>query len=314
MDKQYLEARAALLQRVRRFFSEQGFLEVETPLLGTEVIPELHIEPLQATLKPPGLPGDAAPQRYLQASPELAMKRLLCAGAKAIFQITRSFRGGELGRLHREEFTLLEWYRVGDRMAEGIDLLDQLVQEVAAAPAARRVSYQQLFESHVGVNPHRSTVAELAEHTSRLGLSAPLTEQSAKDEWLNLLWALCVEPQLGSASPEIVVDYPAGQAALAKTETMDDGVTVARRFELYWQGVELANGYDELTDAAELRRRLTQVNEQRVADSRPAAPLPESLLTAMTQPGLPACAGCALGLDRLLMLVAGASSIDELWA
>lgn len=299
-----LAKRSNLLNAVRRFFLDRDFLEVETPLLSSEVIPELHIEPTHISRV---ATQHTAPQKWLQASPELHMKRLLAAGMQAIFQITRSFRDDEQGRLHNPEFTIIEWYRVGDDMQAGMDLLDQLLQQTLKAPPAKRTSYAEALENHLGINPHSASTTELAAKTDSPpeGLRA-----EDRDEWLNYLLATKIEPQLGRDGPEFLYQYPASQAALAKLAADKNGQRVAQRFELYWQGIELANGYDELTDADELRRRLEQVNRDREAEGRLSLPLPESLLSAMEQ-GLSACSGCALGFDRLAMLACGAESLDE---
>ncbi len=274
-------------------------LEVDTPLVADEVIPELHIEPLRLENG----------QFSLQASPELHMKRLLAAGAQAIFQVTRSFRAGERGRLHNPEFTIVEWYRVGDDMRAGIELVDEMMQSLLCTPPAARTTYAEAFERHAGVNPHTASVEELAAK-----VEAPAgMDRTDRDEWLNLFLAIRVEPQLGRGQPEIIYHYPASQAALAKTTTSPAGYKVAERFELYFRGIELANGYHELSDAAEQRRRFDAVNAARVADGRTALPLPESLLAALNQ-GLPDCTGVALGFDRLAMLATGATSIDEVLA
>jgi elongation factor P--(R)-beta-lysine ligase len=305
-----LRQRAELLARLRAFFAERGFLEVETPLLDPQIIPELHIEPFGVLANH----GDASPSLWLQASPELHMKRLLAEGLPEIYQVTRSFRRSERGQLHNPEFTMVEWYRAGDDMEAGIQLLESLCEEVAGSPKPVRASYRDAFLQYVGIDPHTASSTELAAAARRLQLAVP--EQFAngdRDEWLNLLLATIVEPKLGASAPEILYDYPASQSALAAT-VMRDGVEVAERFELYWHGVELANGYHELTDAAVLRGRLEQVNIDRAAAGRPALPLPERLLAAMANPGLPACTGCALGFDRLAMLAGGASSIDEVIA
>lgn len=314
MRQENLQRRAKLLRETRRFFDELGFLEVETPLVSAEVIPELHIEPPSITglcaSQSTVLPGSRA--RYLQASPELHMKRLLSEGFEAIYQVTRSFRDNESGRLHSPEFTIVEWYRARDAMAEGMELLDQFLQAVAGCSPAKRTSYREAFQQALGIDPHTATCEELADKATERELLVPDNfQREQRDEWLNLLLSFCIEPMLGMAAPEILYDYPASQSALAKVESLEDGTPVARRFEAYWQGVELANGYDELTDSDELRRRLLLVNEKREADNRPALPLPASLLAAMQQPGLPSCSGCALGFDRLAMLVCGCDSIGD---
>lgn len=300
-----LRLRADLLARLRGFFAERGFLEVETPLVEDEIIPELHIEPFEVA-------GDAS-RLWLQASPELHMKRLLAEGLPAIYQVTRSFRRDERGRVHNPEFTIVEWYRAGDDLGRGVELLDSLCRSVALAPAAIRTTYGDAIRRHVGVDPHAATCQELAQAAWRLSVPIPdALNRDDRDEWLNLLLATTVEPHLGAATPEILLDYPASHAALAATKVRADGVEVADRFELYWRGIELANGYHELTDAVALRERLEAVNRQRTADGRSALPLPERLLAAMERPGLPPCTGCALGFDRLAMLACGAESIDDM--
>jgi lysyl-tRNA synthetase class 2 len=295
-----LKRRSDLLRKLREFFYDRGFVEVETPLLSVEVIPELHIEPPSFN------------NSFLQASPELHMKRLLAEGMSAIFQVTRSFRAGEIGALHNPEFTILEWYCAGDDMNAGMKLLDELMQAVAGTSPAIRTSYAAPFEKTLGINPNTATCTELAACATHHNIAAEGINTDDRDEWLNLLLATKIEPTLGQSAPELLYDYPASQASLAKTVIRDD-VEVAERFELYWRGVELANGYHELTDAAELRRRFIEINSARIADNRPALPLPESLLSAMER-GLPDSTGCALGFDRLVMLALGAERIADVMA
>jgi lysyl-tRNA synthetase class 2 len=314
-----LRRRAEMLARLRAFFAARGFLEVETPTIDAEIIPELHIEPFGvgevSRTAPAGRWPAAESRLFLQASPELHMKRLLCEGLPAIFQVTRSYRHGERGAIHNPEFTMVEWYRAGDDMTTGMTLLDELCRAVAGSDAAKCTTYAEAYRVHVGVNAHRATCDELASAAKRLGVTIPEgIRADDRDEWLNLLLAAVVEPLLGAQGPEILYDYPASQSALAVTATRKDGPVVGERFELYWRGVELANGYHELTDAAALRTRLEEVNRQRSADGRPTLPLPEKLLAAMTEPGLPPCSGCALGFDRLAMLACGATTIDEVMA
>ncbi|HEX5470245.1 MAG TPA: EF-P lysine aminoacylase EpmA [Lacipirellulaceae bacterium] len=297
-----LRERAKLLRELRAFFDDRGFIEVETPIVAREIIPELHIEPMRTT------DGE-----FLQASPELHMKRLLAAGETAIYQVTRSFRAGERGRLHNPEFTIVEWYRVGDDMKAGIDLLDELCQTLLATPPAVRTSYADAFRRTVGVEPHVASVDDLAAAARDANVVLPSGMQlENRDEWLNLLLATRVEPQLGANQTEIIYHYPASQASLA-TVTTTAGYDVSERFELYYRGIELANGFHELTDAAELRRRFEAVNATRLADGRMALPVPDSLLAALEY-GLPSCSGCALGFDRLAILALGANSIEDVQA
>jgi len=315
MTASILERRAELLAQIRSFFGDRGFTEISTPTVDAEIIPELHIEPFEAS----GL-------GYLRASPEMHLKRLLCAGSGPIFEIAKCFRRDERGPLHRPEFTMIEWYRPGDDMRAGMNLLAEFFQTMLRTPAAMQTSYRQAFVQHLQLDPHTASLEQLQSQSVGFEpLPGPLSTErpflsgsggrgeTCRDELLNLLLAKHIEPKLGVGRPEILYHYPASQSALATVATDEQGAQVAERFELYYNGIELANGYHELTDAAELRRRLVEVNTHRVADGRPALPLPEKLLAAMESPGLPPCAGVALGFDRLLMLSAGAASLDELY-
>ena len=290
---QVLRQRAALLKRLRTFFDERGFLEVETPLLSADTVVELHIDPLQVTLPDDPREPTQGKETWLQTSPEFHMKRLLATGEfDAIYQVTKAFRTGERGALHNVEFTMVEWYRVGDDLAAGMALLGELCVAILGTSAAELLTYAEAFGKHAQIDPFA------------------LPEDAQRDEQLNLLLAEKVEPCLGRDRPTILYHYPASQAALAKTTTDHAGNAVAERFELYVDGVELANGYHELQDAAELRRRNTVNNAARLADGRPVLPEDSRLLSAMEQ-GLPQCSGVALGFDRLLMVAVGAKSIDE---
>jgi lysyl-tRNA synthetase class 2 len=298
-----LQQRAALLRTLRRFFDERGFFEVETPLLAPEIIPELYIEPIRT-----------ADGEFLQSSPELHMKRLIASGATAIYQVTRSFRQNERGPLHNPEFTIVEWYRVGDDMQAGIDLLDELVTSLLTTPPAACTTYAAAFQRTLNIDPHTATIADLASAANAAGVVVPIgMSQGNRDEWLNLLLATRIEPQLGMDRPEILYHYPASQASLAKIGQSAAGYDIAERFELYYRGIELANGFHELGDAPELLHRFEAINTARAADGRSAPPLPESLLAAMEH-GLPSCAGCALGFDRLAMSSLKAESINDVIA
>jgi lysyl-tRNA synthetase class 2 len=300
-----LRKRADLLDLLRAFFKEQGFLEVETPLASTEAIPERHIQ----------LSRLADDKRWLQASPEMYHKRLLCAGSGPIFEVTKSFRGQEWSRLHNPEFTMLEWYQVGDGLDAAIAMTDSLFRTLLDAPRFRLTTYREAFEAALGVDPHTASIEELRQLVvTNSPVEVEWFESEDRDEWLNVLLAMCVEKNLGVETPEVLYHYPASQAALAETTIDEKGADVALRFEVYWRGMELANGYEELTDADELRRRLDLANVQRVAAGWPMVPVPERLLEEMTDPGMPACAGVAIGFDRLVMLATGAQNISEVTA
>lgn len=241
------------------------------------------------------------------------MKRLLAAGALSIYQIARVFRQDEFGPLHNPEFTMVEWYGVGHGLAEGIQLLSDLCEAALERGPAKRISYREAFLRHAGVDPLRDSTESLIDAVRAAGIAAPDSLDPAdRDGWLDVILTERVQPHLGVDRPAIVYDFPASQAALAKIrpgQTPADP-PVAERFELYGSGIELANGYHELTDPAELRRRIAESNRLRAADGKESLPAESRLLAAM-EAGLPESTGCALGFDRLLMLALGATSIRE---
>ncbi|MBN1852257.1 MAG: EF-P lysine aminoacylase GenX [Pirellulales bacterium] len=295
--------RASLMRRLRSFFQEQDFVEVETPLVSHEIIAESYNDPFPAVFG------------WLQTSPEAHMKRLLAAfrssGISAIYQVTRSFRADERGRLHNPEFTIVEWYRIGDAMEAGMEFLDQFCRVVLDAPPATRTAFADAFLRDVGICPHTATVRELATAARDRGLDLPIgIHPRDRNEWLDFLHLRLVEQNLGRWGPEIVYHYPASQAGLASIRHQAGRPPVAERFELYWHGIELANGYHELTDPRELRQRLNQASTNRMAAGKDPLQEPAWLLSAM-EAGLPACSGVALGFDRLAMIASGAESIDE---
>jgi lysyl-tRNA synthetase class 2 len=295
-----LRRRAELLQAVRGFFDSRGFWEVETPVLSHDVVVDRHLDPLGVIL-PHDVRRPAEGERlWLQTSPEFGMKRLLAAGATAIYQVTRAFRGGEVGPRHNPEFTIVEWYRVGDDYEAGMRLLSELVERVLGTPPAERLTYREAFRRYAGIDPFESG------WTGGGGQSPP-----SGDFELDYVLTTQVEPRLGVDRPTILHDYPAEQAALARVRGGE--MPVAERFELYYRGVELANGYHELLDAAALRQRNSRNNVLRRADGKPELPEESRLLAAMEH-GLPPCSGCALGFDRLVMVAIGASSLAEVMA
>ena len=304
--------RAGLLRRVRQFFDERGFLEVETPLLSADTVVDRHLDPLRVTLFDDPRTPAVGRTLWLQTSPEFGMKRLLAAGATAIYQVTRAFRGGEIGRLHNPEFTMVEWYRCGDDYHAGMTLLAELAEALLARGPVARITYRAAFRQHAGLDPFDATLAELrAAAHARSSAAPPEFAADDRDSWLNLLLTTCVEPQLGQPAPTILYDYPASQAALARIR--DGNPPVAERFELYSQGIELANGFHELLDADILRKRNRHNNQERRDDGKFELPEESRLLAAMDH-GLPPCTGVALGFDRLVMLAAGATSLAEVLA
>lgn len=306
-----LRRRAMLLRQVREFFDQRGFLEVETPVLSADTVVDRHLDPFPVEAGPAS-PGQAPQRLWLQTSPELGMKRLLAAGAPAIYQVCHVFRRHERGPLHNPEFTLVEWYRVGDSMDQGMDLLDELCQALLGRGPAERLPYAVAFQKCTGLDPLVSSPEELRSTAEALGVAVP--DSLAPDDgdgWLDLLMAERVQPNLGRGRPIIVYDYPPSQAALARVRPGPP--RVAERFELYVDGIELANGYHELLAAEELRERFRRNNLWRQRDGKERLPEENRLFRAM-EAGLPPCTGCALGFDRLVMVATGAATVDQVLA
>ncbi|MFM8252967.1 MAG: EF-P lysine aminoacylase EpmA [Planctomycetota bacterium] len=303
--------RAQWLKRLRSFFDEQGFVEVETPLLSADTVVDRHLDPIPVTLFTDPREPEVGDRFFLQTSPEFGMKRLLVSGATAIYQVTRAFRGGERGRLHNPEFTMVEWYRVGDDYAAGRQLLAELAQRLLLVPAVESLTYADAFRRYVQLDPTEASNEALVQRAQQLGGPLPDLPLDDRDAWLNWLLAQWVEPQLGREHPTILYDYPASQAALAAIDLGPPAV--AQRFELYVNGIELANGYHELLDADALAERARVVNRERQLDGKYVLPEASRLEAAM-RVGLPPCSGVALGFDRLLMVAWGAQSIDEVLA
>ena len=295
---------------MRDFFDQAGFFEVETPLLSQDIVVDAWLEPFVADWLPLGTDWSHHREpRFLQTSPEFAMKRLIAAGADAIYQLGKVFRNGEVGRMHNPEFTMLEWYRRGDDLVELMRFTELLVQQVFTLGAqwpsgASEVSsggkslVARVLEP-AGFEPLSSSLESLqAIAAARRLVPPPGLAGDDRDGWLNYLLAELIEPQLGRMRPTFLTNYPASQAALARLAP--DGLT-CERFELYIDGIELCNGYDELTDAGALRARIRgQAALRHAAGLRPL-PDESRLLRAMER-GLPDCSGNALGVDRLVML------------
>lgn len=313
-DLSVLRLRAELLAQIRAFFAARGVLEVETPALSAAAITDPHLASFNTCYSGPG--SQHGRPLYLHTSPEFAMKRLLAAGSGCIYQIARVFRDGEAGSRHNPEFTLLEWYRVGfdhhRLMDEVAELVGMLLAGRLALAEPERLSYRQIFQHHLNLDPHRATVADLAACAETRNISIPTgMPPDDPDPWLDLLLTHCVEPRLGSGRLTFVHDYPASQAALARLRP--DDPPVGERFELYINGIELANGFHELGDAVEQRHRFAQENAARRAAGLPVMPVDEHLLAAL-EFGLPDCAGVALGFDRLVMLATRKTSLAEVLA
>ncbi len=297
-----LQLRADTFACVRAFFADRGVLAVDPPSLMAAPVTDPSIE------VPVAVDANGRRLGYLQSSPEYAMKRLLAAGAGDCYALGSAFRVDEVSPRHRLEFTLLEWYRVGwDDGQLRAELSDLLMALLGCQPATA-ISYRDAFQAAVGLCPlTASTAALLARVQSEFDYQGPVL---TRDDALQLLCALKVEPGLGRHAPEYLVDYPPGQAALARTRLDAQGDAVAARFELFYRGVELANGYWELTCPDEQRSRFEADLAEREARGLPAVPIDQALLDAM--PTLPACAGVALGMDRVMMLRAGVTDLADL--
>lgn len=301
-----LHLRARLLNRIRQFFAERHVLEVETPLLSQATVTDKHLQSFQTNYH------FANPKQkqtlYLQTSPEFAMKRLLAAGSGAIYQLCKAFRNqGESGRYHNPEFTMLEWYRPGFNHHDLMDEMESLLKLMLDCPSAQRFSYAELFQHYLQIDPHQTSIELLKQTAHRFNLTTEHLTTLEKDDWLNLLMTHCIEPQLPK-HPVFIYDFPASQAALARIRPGKPAL--AERFEVYVQGLELANGFHELSSASEQRQRFGNDLIQREKAGYPLVPIDERLLAALEQ-GLPDCAGVALGVDRLIMLASEKSAINE---
>ena len=302
-----LQARAALNARIRDFFSQRNVLEVETPVLGYGIGTDPNLHPLIAGYEP--YPGGGTTPMYLQTSPEFAMKRLLAAGSGPVFQLCKAFRNGECGARHNPEFTMLEWYRPGFSLSQLMDEVQALVVEVLGLGTIPRRTYLSLFEEWFRLNPHTCPDQQLLDAVmARINLSH---QALTRNECLELLYSHIIEPDL--QDPVFICEYPACQAALARVDLDEAGHPVARRFELVVRGMELANGYDELTDAREQAERFVTDRSVRSQAGLPDLPADPRLVAALAS-GLPDCAGVALGVDRLLMLKLDVDLIEQVLA
>ena len=332
-SRETLALRAALLARARGFFAARGVLEVDTPIVVNAPVTDVHIHSARVTLEPPDRAAGRCRPFFLHTSPEYAMKRLLAAGVGDIYQICHVVRALERGRLHNAEFTLIEWYRAGHTLDGLMSEVEALVRELVGEPAqetsaragsagpgagregwplakprlraATRVSYREAFLRELGLDPFTAPLAELGEHARRAGFDRAAS--CGRDELLELLMGTVIGPRLGHDGLTFVHAYPASQAALARLDPQDP--RAAQRFELYCEGIELANGFHELTAAQEQRSRFEGDIEARRRLGLPETTVDERLLAAL-EAGLPDCCGVALGFDRTLMLAAGAARID----
>jgi elongation factor P--(R)-beta-lysine ligase len=306
-----LRERADVYRHIREFFFARQVLEVQTPMLSQAGNSDFNIESFQVQFTGPALAGQAA--RWLRTSPEFALKRLLAGGIGDCYELGRVFRNGEFGSRHNPEFSMLEWYRVGwthlDLIEECTDLLQQLFAAQGRSLQVLRVPFAELFLQQFGLDPH--TCSDESLFTMLDARVAINPDGLQRDDALDLLLTHCIEPTFPADQLTAIVDFPASQCALAKIRR-DAHVAVAERFELYLGPVELANGYHELTDASEQRMRFeADLNKRRLA-GKPIPAMDELLLMALPQ--LPACAGVAMGIERLLMCLLQKPAVADVFS
>jgi lysyl-tRNA synthetase class 2 len=307
-----IRLRADLLARIRSFFADRGVLEVDTPALSRASSTDPALESFSTVYKGP---GPAGARLYLHTSPEFPMKRLLAAGSGSIYQLCKVFRDGEFGTRHNPEFTLLEWYRTDldyfDLMDEVEQLLTTVLAGIAAPDSVHHWTYRELFLEYAGIDPFTVSSGALRDLLqTRYDISCEALSTDDLDSWLDLVMTHVIEPRMGTGLI-FVRDYPASQAALARLRPGTP--TVAERFEVYLNGIELANGFHELADAVEQRARFEKERARRRNDGLADVCIDERLLSAL-ESGLPDCAGVALGVDRLVMIASGAESLHEVIA
>lgn len=304
-----LKARSLFIMKIRQFFFDRNVLEVDTPSMSQACVTDIHLHSFTTRFIGPGFASGVP--LYLVTSPEFHMKRLLAAGSGPIFQINKAFRNEEAGRYHNPEFTMLEWYRPDFDHHALMDEIECLLQELLNISDIEKISYQQIFIKTLGICPLKSTLKELKKVARKLDLSSISEQEQNKDTLLQLLFSMKIEPVIGQNKPIFVYHFPASQAALAKLCPQDN--QVAARFELYFKGIELANGFYELDDANEQQHRFEQDNRKRKSEGLSEQPIDKNLIAALEH-GLPDCAGVAIGIDRLLMIALNKTTIDEVIA
>lgn len=297
--KQLVEKRSALLARARLFFSSRGIAEIDAPMLSPYGAVDTHIDSIRAF--------NGSESRFLHTSPEYSMKRLLAAGCGDIYFLGHVFRAQEEGERHQPEFTMAEWYRLGFTFDTMIEETAAFIREFLGPLSCPLITYREAFLQYADIDPFTASERDLEEVLrSRGALPLPLPEN--RDDWLNLILGIFIEPKLGKDSLCALWGYPSSQAALAQTRLHEE-VEVAERFEIYYRGIELANGYAELACSAEQNRRFKEANEQRIFLSKEPLAIDERFLSALDQ--LPPCCGVAVGFDRLAMLHLGCNSLAE---
>ncbi|NNM60310.1 MAG: elongation factor P--(R)-beta-lysine ligase [Legionellales bacterium] len=303
-----MQLRAKIYTQIRQFFSERDVLEVDTPIMSHAAVSDPHLASVSAIYQELG--SSKTQVCYLQTSPEYPMKRLLAAGCPSIYQLCKVFRNGETGQFHNPEFTMLEWYRLGWDDKQLMHEVDELFQLILKTESADRLSYEDAFLKYVSLNPHTASIEALqqcAEKHEIVLLSE--VDRNDRDLWLQLLMSEVIERKIGQHRPIFIYDFPSSQAALARVNP--NKPEVAARFEAYFKGIELVNGFHELADADEQSRRFDDDLSIREKLNLPLPPRDDRFLAALASGQFPDCAGVALGVDRLIMLAAGAESLSD---
>lgn len=310
MDWQNAKQRAHILAQIRSFFLALDIIEVETPLLSHATVTDVHLDAFSTLYNYSAESHcDESTNLYAQTSPEFAMKRLLASGYGCCYQICKAFRHEQQGRYHNPEFTMLEWYRVGFDHFQLMDEVAELLSSVLGCQQVERISYQELFIREVAIDPLMTNRDELIRIISAHDkLSDWLEQEDCLDTLLQFIMAELIEPNIGDNKPCFVYNFPASQASLAKISFKDP--RVAERFECYFKGIELANGFHELTDVAQQKLRFEQDNQTRTTLGKIEQDIDQHFISALEH-GLPACAGVALGIDRLVMLALTVNKIDQ---
>jgi lysyl-tRNA synthetase class 2 len=302
--------RAELARALRSFFDERNFVEVQTPILSRWCVIDRHLDPIR--VKGNEILGPSSTDTwFLQTSPEQSMKRLLASGMGSIYQLGPVFRSTEFGSIHNPEFTMAEWYELDADFDQGLTTLDLLCQTLLSTRPATRMTFADAWFSHTRLDLWTAKLERMAALSIERGLVDSESWSQDWDDWVNLIFSLLVQPNLGWEQPVLVTHFPASQAALARLDPSDP--RTAQRYELFYRGVELANGYHELLENRELEARAHAANEQRIRDGKLPLPLDNPLLEAMKH-GLPPSCGCALGFDRVVMLACNASRLEEVLA
>ena len=300
--RENLKQRAAITQTIRQFFNARDVLEVETPLLAHHAGTDPHIQALRCFM------GSDITPYYLQTSPEYHMKRLIAAGSGSIFQLSKAFRVDDVSRIHNPEFTLLEWYRIGFDLFQLMDEVEELIQLILPNTKTERYTYRAIFQTLLQLDPLTASLDEIKRCAFDRGFTDPGLGDD-KDAWLMIVFSYYIEPQL--KVPTFIYHFPASQAVLSKIDR--DDPMVCGRVELYAEGMELGNGFHELTDANEQRARFMHDNQKRTELGHNTMKIDEYFLAALTS-GLPECAGIAIGIDRLMMIALRRGNISDVLA